>query len=150
MVTKHFLQKNFAKKRGQVAVFTTTRLYIFYIAITTFFQKNLQPFPRFSEEYCSHHMKNIHYEDPLLRLSSSIKFSMYSSMLSSVYFEPPNAAKNNREIIMTKIDQAIHSNVVAITTLPPILSFFLLQLRIPSQLNCLAHVSIGRILVDSP
>lgn len=132
-----------------MAVFTTTRLYIFYIAIATFFQKNQLLFPQSYEEYYSRHMKNIYYEDPLLRLSSSIKFSMYSSMLSSVYFEPPKAAKNNREIMMTKTNQAIHSNVVAITTPPPVLSFFLFQLRIPSQLNCLVHVSIGHILVDN-
>ena len=123
--------KKFAIKKDQVAVFTTTRLYIFYIAKTIVSRRSRLPFPLFYEEYCNRYKKDRNYEDPLLRLSSSINFSIYSSMLSSEYLELPKAAKNNREMMKTKTIQPIHSSVVAITISPPVPSFPHCQLNNP-------------------
>ena len=141
----------FFEKRGETPwPIKTTTLRIYDIAKLGFSQSNLRLFLLFFLGYLVCHMIYKFSQVPLSRrLSSSIRLFMYSSIESSEYFEPPKAAKNNRDMKKTNANQAIHSSVVAITIPPPIPLFLLLLMKIPLLSYSLVQTSTSQRLTYS-
>jgi len=62
-------------------------------------------------EWYIHHTRNIAHGESL-RFSSSINFCIYSSIEDSEYLEFPNAAKNNKDIIISFIIDKLTNNIL--------------------------------------